>query len=83
MRFKKDIHHSQGNDENNMGQVHFEKNVYQSYHPNIGGYEIVYESTQMCVYCDVDWVGNMDDHKSTSSYVFLLGNGAISWNSKK
>jgi hypothetical protein len=25
----------------------------------------------------------MDDHKSTSSYVFLLGNGAISWNSKK
>jgi len=43
----------------------------------------VYGSTQMCVYCDVDWVGNMDDHKSTLGYVFLLGNGAISWNSKK
>jgi hypothetical protein len=25
----------------------------------------------------------MDDHKSTSCYVFLLGNGAISWNNKK
>ncbi len=37
----------------------------------------------MCAYCDVDWVGNMDDCKSTSGYVFLLGNGAISWDSKK
>ncbi len=37
----------------------------------------------MCAYCDVDWVDNMDDHKSTSGYVFLLGNGAMSWNSKK
>ncbi len=64
MCFKNDIYRSQGNDENNMGQVHFEKNVYQSYHPNIGDYAIVYGSTQMCVYCDVDWVGNMDDHKS-------------------
>jgi len=59
--------------------VHFEKNVYQSYHPNIGDYDIVYGSTQMCVYCDVDWVSNMDDHKCTSSYIFLLGNGAIGW----
>jgi len=63
--------------------LHFEKNVYQSYHPSIGDYDIVYGSIQMCGYCDVDWVGNMDDHKSTSSYVFLLGNGPISWNSKK
>jgi hypothetical protein len=29
----------------------------------------------MCAYCDVDWVSNMDDHKSKSCYVFLLGNG--------
>ncbi len=36
----------------------------------------------MCTYY-VDWVGNMDDHKSTSCYVFLLGDGAISWNNKK
>jgi hypothetical protein len=26
----------------------------------------------MCAYCDVDWVGNMDDRKSTLGYVFLL-----------
>jgi len=26
----------------------------------------------MCAYCDVDWVGNMDDCKSTLGYVFLL-----------
>ncbi len=51
--------------------------------PILGIYDIVYGSTQMCAYCDANWVRNMDDHKSTSSYVFLLGNGAISWNSKK
>jgi hypothetical protein len=37
----------------------------------------------MCAHCDVDWAGNMDDIKSTSTYVFLLGNGVISWNYKK
>jgi hypothetical protein len=37
----------------------------------------------MCAYCDANWVGNMDGRKSTSSYVFLLRNGVISWNSKK
>jgi hypothetical protein len=46
--------------------------------PILGIYDIVYGSTQMCAYCDANWVRNMDDHKSTSSYVFLLGNGAIS-----
>ena len=27
--------------------------------------------------------GNMDDYKSTSGYVFIVGNGAITWRSKK
>ncbi len=31
----------------------------------------------MCVYCDASWVDNIDDHQFISSYVFLLGNGAI------
>jgi hypothetical protein len=44
--------------------------------PNIGDFDIVYGSTQMCAYGDAIWAGNMDDHKSTSSYVFLLRNGA-------
>jgi len=31
----------------------------------------------MCAYCDVDWASNINDYKSTSSYGFILGNGAI------
>ena len=34
-------------------------------------------------YTDSDWAGSTDDRKSTSGYVFLLGNKAISWASKK
>ncbi len=67
-----DIYHNQGIDENNMGQVHFKRNVYQSQCPNIGDYDIIYGNTQMCVYYDADWVNNKDDHKSTSNYIVLL-----------
>jgi hypothetical protein len=63
--------------------VHFERNVYQSQCPNIGDYDIVYGGTQMCTYCDANWASNMDDYKSTSNYVFLLGNGVINWNNKR
>jgi hypothetical protein len=34
-------------------------------------------------YTDADWAGDLDERKSTSAYVFLLNNGAISWRSKK
>ncbi|XP_058776072.1 secreted RxLR effector protein 161-like [Vicia villosa] len=34
-------------------------------------------------YCDSDWVGSVDDMKSTYGYVFSLGSGVISWCSKK
>ncbi|KAK2965259.1 hypothetical protein RJ640_015757 [Escallonia rubra] len=34
-------------------------------------------------YSDADWSGDLDEHKSTSGYAFLLSNGAISWSSKK
>ena len=30
-----------------------------------------------------NWVGALDDQKSTSGNVFSLGSGAISWSSKK
>ena len=33
-------------------------------------------------YSDVDWAGNADDHKSTSSGCFYLGNNLVSWMSK-
>eukprot|EP00253_Pinus_taeda_P034652 PITA_34652 len=32
---------------------------------------------------DSDWAGSVDDRKRTSSYVFHMGSGAISWASKK
>jgi hypothetical protein len=34
-------------------------------------------------YYDVDWAGDMDNRKSTSGFVFLLGGGAVSWGSRK
>ena len=34
-------------------------------------------------YTDSDWAGSLDDRKSTSGYVFHMGSGAISWDSKK
>ncbi|PNX66496.1 putative copia-type protein, partial [Trifolium pratense] len=32
---------------------------------------------------DSDYAGDLDDRKSTSGYVFMLGTGTISWSSKK
>jgi hypothetical protein len=77
MHFERNIYHNQKINKNNMGHVHSKRNVYQSQYSNIGDYDNVYESTQMCAYSDVNWVGNMHDQKSTSSYVFLLGNGVV------
>ena len=37
----------------------------------------------MIGYPDNDWVGSIDDRKSTSGYVFHMGSRAISWDSKK
>ncbi|GJV70095.1 zinc finger, CCHC-type containing protein [Tanacetum coccineum] len=34
-------------------------------------------------YTDASWISNTEDNSSTSSWVFLLGGGAISWASKK
>jgi len=34
-------------------------------------------------YTNSDWVGSVNDRKSTLGYVFYLGSGAISWASKK
>ena len=34
-------------------------------------------------YTDSDYAGNLEDRKSTSGYVFMLGSGVISWSSKK
>uniref|UniRef100_A0A2N9F7X6 Reverse transcriptase Ty1/copia-type domain-containing protein n=1 Tax=Fagus sylvatica TaxID=28930 RepID=A0A2N9F7X6_FAGSY len=34
-------------------------------------------------YSDADWVGDPTNHRSTTSYCFLLGSSLISWRSKK
>nr|KAJ0200602.1 hypothetical protein LSAT_V11C600333090 [Lactuca sativa] len=34
-------------------------------------------------YLEASWINNLEDHSSTSGWVFLLGGGAISWASKK
>ncbi|XP_050919654.1 secreted RxLR effector protein 161-like [Lathyrus oleraceus] len=39
-----------------------------------------HDSNSMLVgYCDDDWVGSVDDRKSTSGVCFFLGNNLISW----
>eukprot|EP00253_Pinus_taeda_P010859 PITA_10859 len=43
----------------------------------------VTEHSNLVGYTDSDWAGSIDDRKSTSSYVFHMGSGAISWASKK
>jgi hypothetical protein len=60
-----------------MGQVHSKKNVCQNQCPNIGDYHIIYGSTQMFASYDADWASNINNYKSTSSYGFILENGAI------
>ena len=34
-------------------------------------------------YCDANWISDADEVHATNGYVFLLGGGAISWNSCK
>ena len=41
------------------------------------------ECLDLVGYTDSDWARSVDDRKSTSSYFFHMGSGAISWASKK
>jgi hypothetical protein len=34
-------------------------------------------------YCDADWAGDVNDRRSTTGYVFSLGDGVVSWSSKR
>ena len=38
---------------------------------------------ELMAYTDSDYAGDVDDKKSTSGYVFLLNEGAVSWSFKK
>ena len=49
-------------------------------------YGIMYETEKdfkLTGYTDSDWAGSVNDRKSTSRYVFQLGNKVVSWSSKK
>lgn len=43
------------------------------------------KESELCLvrYCDADWVGNIDDRKSTSGGCFFIGKNLLSWLSKK
>lgn len=49
------------------------------------GYKIKYSKSgkNITSHSDADWVGDLYNMKSTSSYIFILGEGTISWGSKK
>jgi hypothetical protein len=44
----------------------------------IGGKDINVEG-----YSDADWAGDVENRRSTSGYVFFVGEGAVSWNNKR
>ncbi|XP_038904408.1 secreted RxLR effector protein 161-like [Benincasa hispida] len=41
------------------------------------------EKLNLVGFSDSDYVGDLNDRKSTPGYIFMLGSGAISWSSKK
>lgn len=42
------------------------------------------QGSKKCIgYSDADWGGDLDDRKSTSGYLFQIGEGPVSWRSKK
>ncbi len=40
-------------------------------------------SNEVLGYCDADWGGDLEDRRSTTWFVFMIGGGAISWSSKR
>ena len=38
---------------------------------------------KLVVFTDSDYVGDLEDRKSTSGYVFMLSSGAVSWSFRK
>jgi hypothetical protein len=40
-------------------------------------------SKEVLGYCDADWGGDLEDRRSTTGFVFMIGGGAISWYNKR
>ena len=52
------------------------------------GYSLTFQrgtlkGTELVGYVDADWASDVNDRKSTSGFVFMLGGAAVSWGSKK
>ncbi|KAI5335383.1 hypothetical protein L3X38_025516 [Prunus dulcis] len=56
---------------------------YVSGTPTLGIYYSFDSNYEIAGYTDADWVGNVDDRKSTSRGCFYVGNNLVSWHSKK
>ena len=41
------------------------------------------KSNELIGFCDSDWAGDLDSRRSTTGYVFMISNGAISWKSRR
>ena len=48
-----------------------------------GLYYTIFGSIQLHGYTDADWVGSIQDRRSTSGYAFSIGSAVVSWASKK
>ena len=46
---------------------------------NLGIWYLKIRGVKLDGYADSDWVGSVDDMKSTSGYVFTIGSGVICW----
>ena len=72
--------------QSNPGEAHWKavKRILR-YLKGTADYSLCYRGNDLALrgYTDADWAGDGDERKSTSGFVFLLGNGAISWSSKK
>jgi hypothetical protein len=40
-------------------------------------------SKEVLGYCDANWGGDLEDRRSTTGFVFMIGEGAISWSNKQ
>ena len=46
-------------------------------------YSVTGNQIRLCAYSDIDWAGDVETLRSTTSYVVFLGNGIVSWLSRQ
>ncbi|WZZ79037.1 hypothetical protein YC2023_099609 [Brassica napus] len=65
--------------------THFKaaKRIYIKSTINFGLYYSISDDYKLVGYSDSDWGGDVDDRKSTSGFVFFIGETAFTWMSKK